>query len=120
MFYGVKKYLHLSFVLDHKYRVLTFGINTDHNHSEDIAVKKLSQLQLSPSTRRKGFYVYNSAVTRTGKIRISKPCLICCRRLIKSVYRFRGIVWTTEEGIEKGPIQDVEKNAIRSSGYLQF
>jgi hypothetical protein len=113
----VKKYIHLTFILDTKYRVITFGINCDNQHSEDVAMKKLNNIKISPSTKRKGFYIYNSAVSRSGNIRISKPCLICCRRLIKSKYRLRGIVWTTQTGLDSGSIIDVEKYACRSTGY---
>ena len=47
---------------------------------------------------KKGLTIVNLAVTKSGKIRISKPCLECARMLGHYESLITKIIWTTETG----------------------
>jgi hypothetical protein len=68
---------------------------------------------------RKGLTVINLAVTKSYKIRISKPCKNCAILLNKYSNIITKIIWTTENGgCEESGVSEIINSCQYSSGDL--
>jgi len=99
------RYFHLSVIINKNHDILSWGINNTskkpnkYTHSENIAIQELhKRRKMHPKLfRRKDLTMINFAFTfKSGKLRMSKPCLHCEKLLRKTSY-IRNVWYSTME-----------------------
>jgi hypothetical protein len=101
-------YTHVSFVVSNtNHDVLSWGLNgfdlqKNSVHSEEVAWSKflclLNNNRIPKRLVKKGVYMVNVALTRSYKLRMSRPCKRCSTLLFKHSNFIKNVIWTNEEG----------------------
>ena len=102
-------FAHISFIVSNfNNHVLSWGVNginikNESIHSEEVAwfkFMKLSRNNLIPKRwLKKGVYVVNVAVSKTYKLRMSRPCQRCSTLIHKYSHMITNVIWTDPDGV---------------------
>lgn len=124
-------YTHVSFVVSNtSHDVLSWGLNgfdlqKNSVHSEEVAWSKflwlLNSKRIPKRLVKKGVYMVNVALTRSYKLRMSRPCKRCSTLLFKYSNFIKNVIWTNEEGnCCHSTTQTILEGSKLSSGDARF
>jgi hypothetical protein len=101
-------YAHVSFVVSNfNNHVLSWGINgydlkKKSVHSEEVAWSKfvtlVNQDRIPKRWLKRGVHMVNVALTRTYKLRMSRPCRRCSKLIERYSNVITEVVWTNQYG----------------------